>query len=277
MTQHKNTTELLTKIMETLDRHNVSQTLFSRDADHSADSSAVLFLLGQQFSETDLSPEPTLILNKRSQAVKQPGDLCCPGGGIASHMDAYLAKLLLIPGSPLKRWPYWKLWKKNKPEEFQRLIVLFAAALREGLEEMRLNPFGVKLLGPMPAQRLVMFKRVIYPIACWLPNQKRFSPNWEVDKIIHIPIRRLLDPSGYACYQLQIATAGNENEKVDLKDVPGFVFEDNGKTEILWGATYRITMHFLEMVFDFKPPEIQSLQVINGVLNEDYLTGGKRS
>lgn len=41
--------------------------------------SCVLLLLGPQFSPNGGPYRPCLILNKRSERVRQPGDLCCPG------------------------------------------------------------------------------------------------------------------------------------------------------------------------------------------------------
>ncbi|HSM74653.1 MAG TPA: hypothetical protein VK852_08460, partial [Desulfobacterales bacterium] len=79
-----------------------------------------------------------------------------------------------------------------------KIALLLAAALREGFEEMRLNPLGVEFLAPMQAQRLVLFQRVIYPLVGWVPRQRRFIPNWEVDKIVRIPLAALLDPVNYA-------------------------------------------------------------------------------
>ena len=72
-----------------------------------ADASAVLFLLGLAPSENGVAPEPSLILNKRSDKVKQPGDLCCPGGGVMPGIDGFLAKTMTLPGLPMWRWPYW--------------------------------------------------------------------------------------------------------------------------------------------------------------------------
>jgi hypothetical protein len=43
--------------------------------------------------------------------------------------------------------------------------------------------------------------------------------------------------------------------------------------ELLWGATYRITMRLLEITFDFAPPAIGDLPRIDGRLSERYLTG----
>jgi hypothetical protein len=120
--------------------------------------------------------------------------------------------------------------------------------VRESIEEMRLNPFGLDFLGPLPAQPLVLFQRVIYPMVVWISGQRRFYPNWEVEKIIYIPLRDLLNPALYARYQLRFEEA-----------------------EVLWGATYRITAVFLNYVFGFAPPDLNSLPEIHGSLSKAYL------
>jgi len=135
--------------------------------------------------------------------------------------------------------------------EAGRLALLLAASLREGLEEMRLNPLGVTFLGPLSAQRLQMFDRVIYPMAGWMNRQKRFFPNWEVEKIVHIPLGCLLNSSGYRCYRLQMAGRSRIPS-----DFPCFLHQSGGVREVLWGATYRITTLFLELIFGFSPPPL---------------------
>jgi hypothetical protein len=45
--------------------------------------------------------------------------------------------------------------------------------------------------------------------------------------------------------------------------------------EVLWGATYRITVGFLENIFDFNPPALKTLPVVEGALDQMYLTGQK--
>ena len=136
-----------------------------------------------------------------------------------------------------------------------------------------MNPFGVKFLGPLPPQKLIMFERVIYPMVGWIVGQKRFTPNWEVEKVLYIPLRKLLVPSNYACYRLNIQSRHATEENSIIKDFPCFLYEHNDSVEKLWGATFRITMVFLEIVFGFKPPDIESLPVIHGALDENYLTG----
>jgi len=235
------TSAFIKQIIDALHGNNHDDRIFSGNIKNSSSASAVLFLLGFMGEESPFPSEPCLILNKRSLKVKQAGDLCCPGGSISSRLDSFLAKLLYLPGSSLSNWPYWHRWRKEQNRQARRLALLFATSLREGFEEMRLNPFGVKFLGPLPSQQLVMFQRVIYPMVCWISRQKRFSPNWEVEDII--------------------------------KDFPCFLHEHNNSVEKLWGATFRITMVFLEIVFGFKPPDIDSLPVVHGTLDENYLTG----
>ena len=269
----QNTSTFIKQITDALYENNHDDHLFSVNIKNSSSASAVLFLLGLIGEEKNFPPEPCVILNKRSLKVKQAGDLCCPGGSISSGLDSFLAKLLYLPGASLSKWPYWHMWRKEQRQQARRLALLYATSLREGFEEMRLNPFGVKFLGPLPPQKLIMFQRVIYPMVGWIVGQKRFTPNWEVEKVLYIPLRKLLVPSNYACYRLNIKSRPESEENSIIKDFPCFLYEHNDSVEKLWGATFRITMVFLEIVFGFKPPDIESLPVVHGTLDENYLTG----
>jgi hypothetical protein len=40
--------------------------------------------------------------------------------------------------------------------------------------------------------------------------------------------------------------------------------------EILWGATYRIAMSFLDICFDFKPPASDGRPIFSAHLTDDY-------
>jgi hypothetical protein len=265
--------DFIKRIMRALQGRNHNGMVFPKGVTDSSITSGVLFLLGPDCQGKEFSPTPCLILTKRSLKVKQPGDLCCPGGSISSSIDSYLAKLLYLWGSPLSRWPYWSLWRKKRPKEARRLGLLFATCLREGFEELRLNPLGVKFLGPLPSQQLIMFRKVIYPMVCWNGRQKQFFPNWEVERVVYIPLHNLLSPSNYARYRIDMAPPHDNSKNLDVKDYPCFVHEYQDEPEVLWGATFRITMVFLEIIFGFKPPDMASLPVINGSLREDYLTG----
>ena len=269
------TSAFVKQILYALQKRNHNEMVFSKGVTNSSITSSVLFLLGPDCQEERLSSTPCLILTKRSLKVKQPGDLCCPGGSISSGLDFYLAKLLYLWGSPLYRWPYWSRWRKKRRREARRLALLFATCLREGFEEMRLNPLGVKFLGPLPSRQLVMFRKVIYPIVCWNGRQKQFFPNWEVEKIVYIPFPNLLNTSNYARYRLHIGSSRKNGKDLNVKEYPCFLHEHRDEYEVLWGATFHIAMVFLEIVFGFKPPDMDSLPVVCGSLGENYLTGNR--
>lgn len=262
-------------IIRVLQERNSRERIFPRATIELQTTSAVLFLLGRHFGNNKDPAEPSIILNKRSPKVKQPGDLCFPGGGVAPRVDSYLSKLLTLPFFPLARWPYWSKWRDQGQWESRYLALLFAASIRESLEEMRLNPLGVKFLGPLPSQNLVMFPRVIYPMAGWITRQNRFLPNWEVEKIVRISLRDLLTPEHYRCYRLNFGTLRANGQTGATQDLPCFLHRNEGEEEILWGATYFMVMVFLELVFGFSPPDIESLPVVYGALDKNYLTGSR--
>jgi hypothetical protein len=233
-------------------------------------ASAVLFLLGLSPSENGAAPEPSLILNKRSEKVRQPGDLCCPGGGVVPGIDRFLAKAMTLPGLPMWRWPYWSELKTSKPHTADSLRFLFFTSIRESFEEMRLNPFAVRFLGPLPSQQLVMFRRTIYPMIGWVNGQKRFYPNWEVEKIVYLPLRKLLNPANYVRYQLFMRTPDGDRGQC-VFDSPSYVHKNHREKEILWGATCRITLKFLKQVFGFTLPDFTSLPIVEAFMDETYV------
>ncbi len=235
--------------------------------------SAVLFLLAPGRSETNAGP--CLVLNKRSQRVRQPGDLCCPGGSVSPRLDRLLAAGLTVPGAPLARWPYWRVWQKRHPERTGALSLLLATALRESLEEMRLNPLGVQFIGPLPPRSLAMFRRDIYPLAAWIPHQRRFFPNWEVERIVRIPLQHLLDPERYARYRIRFASGMRNRPGPQVMDFPCFIHDTGDRRDILWGATFRIVQAFLEEMFRFRTPDAETLSVVTGHLDDRYTAGSR--
>ncbi|MGB9441160.1 MAG: CoA pyrophosphatase, partial [Desulfobacterales bacterium] len=236
-------------------------------------AAGVLLLLSDKSCNNNGPGQPCLVLNKRSLKVRQPGDICCPGGRVAPLVDAYFARLLSLPWVSLARWKYWRRWKKNKSPVARLLALFWATALRESFEEMRLNPFGVRFLGPLPPQPLVMFQRTIYPSVAWINRQKRFFPNWEVEKVVDIPLIDLLNPANYAQYRLCRIPAGDAESKNIIGHYPCFGYQFRNDTELLWGATYRIVTLFLDYVFGFKPPGLAEIPIIEGSLDQNYLTG----
>lgn len=255
-----------------LQGHGTCRRVPPDQAEPVSTASVVMFLLNNGNGGRH-QPEPCLILNKRSAKVRQPGDLCCPGGGIEPRMDALLARLLRLPGLPLAQWPEWPMFRRNHPGAARVLALRLATGLRESFEEMRLNPFGVRFLGCLPVQRLILFQREIYPVVGWVTRQQRYFPNWEVASVIHIPLRCLLEPQNYARYRLRLDTGPDNAGGRRLDDFPCFCHRNGTQTEMLWGATYRIVMAFMQSVFDFRPPDAAALPVVNGRLDQNYTRG----
>jgi hypothetical protein len=242
--------------------------LYPADIATSSMTSSVLFLMGEHCDGGKSPGDPCLVFNKRSARVSQAGDLCFPGGRINPRLDLFLSRFLKWPLSPLVRWPFWPQWQNVRKGEARRLSIVLATSLRESVEEMRLNPFGLTFLGPMPPRALSMFQRVLYPMAVWINGQKHFFPNWEVEKIVRIPLKNLLVPDAYACYRIRFV---HREKGPFVQDFPCFTHERD--KEILWGVTYRIVMAFLEFVFHFSPPALESLRVVRGAMKEAYLNG----
>ena len=133
---------------------------------------------------------------------------------------------------------------------------------------MRLNPLGVKFLGPLPSEELVIFGRILYPLVGWIRRQKHFFPNWEVGKIIYVPLLDLLKPENYARYRLRFL--GQDKGEGTTQDFPAFVYRKDNDEEVLWGVTYRIVTIFLKIVFGFTPPPMKSLSVVRGTRGKNY-------
>ncbi len=240
-------------------------------------TSSVLLLLGTRVFENGGMPEACIILNKRSQEVRQPGDLCCPGGAIEESFDHLLARILTFPGSILPKWPCWNNLRRREPEHADFLSLLLATGLRESWEEMRLNPFGIRFLGPLPSQCLILYRRVIHPMVTWVARQKKFATGWEVERIVYIPLRSLLNPFHYARYRLYVPPNMEWRFRGSTIDFPCFLHTHRGRAELLWGATYRIVTLLLEMAFGFQPPEMTMLPLVPASLDEDYVNGNPRN
>ncbi|MEW6670161.1 MAG: CoA pyrophosphatase [Thermodesulfobacteriota bacterium] len=263
---------LIRHIIETLQSYGCREPIFPAGISGSSTSAAVLCLLGLYREGTRNALQPCFVFNKRSVKVRQAGDLCFPGGRMTPRLDLYVSWCLRFPFSPLSRWPYWNWWRKQRPQEARRLSLLLAAGLREGLEEMRLNPLGVRFLGPLPSQRLRMFQREIYPMAAWIERQQHFFPNWEVEKIVTVPVRSFLNPTHYACCRISFGS-GRERPAAPADEAfPCFSLPGAGEREILWGATYRMVMSFLELVFDFRPPPMEALPVVHKQIGDEYIS-----
>ncbi len=266
----ENVPRLKAHIQEVLHGNGIGESLFPKGVSGSGEASAVLFLLSGNCPEDPFGPNPCLVLNKRSRFVKQPGDLCFPGGAVSPSLDPKLARLIRFPRFPLWRWRYWRKWQHDRPGQARRLALLLATGIRESFEEMTLNPLGVQFLGPLPPQHLVMFRRQIFPFVGWIKRQKRFHVNREVEKIVHIPLRELLKEDHYARYKLLFKIPRGPVAAGAYQEFPCFRHPTASGVEVLWGATYRIVMVFLELVFGFSAPDMRDLRAVNGVIDQTY-------
>jgi hypothetical protein len=264
-----NPIKLMGHVESRLDRDGITDGWVR--ADHGRiQGSAVLFLLTQHRIALGQKPEICLLLTKRSRRVLQPGDLCCPGGGIALG-DKIVSGFMPLPLRPFHRWLGWLRWRARRRRPARRVMQVWAAGLRESWEEMRLNPLRVSLLGPLPVQRLIMFRRLIFPLAAWVPTYPHLKPNREVARIVHVPLRRLLDPGNYRRFRLSFKSGGTAIGRQN--DFPCFIHQGRQGTEILWGATFRITMDFLLMALDFSCPEMNDLPVVRARRDPAYFNG----
>ncbi len=189
-----------------------------------------------------------LILNKRSNIVNHPGELCCPGGKVSPLIDLLISKILKLPCTPLSSWSSLKQLSHSNNE---KISLLFSTALRENFEEMKLNPFGIKMIGILPAQHVSVTDINIQPFVCWITKQKKFFANKEVNKIVKIPLSSLFMENNYTTYKIEKSTITLDTSRIKAKKNPCFIHYENGAKEILWGATYRITTTFLKIVFDY--------------------------
>jgi 8-oxo-dGTP pyrophosphatase MutT (NUDIX family) len=221
----------------------------------------------------ETSHEMVLQLIKRSNRVSQGGDISCPGGMLNPLADRGLAFLTysgIIPA--FRGLP--RDYARKRPAESYRLINLFLAnGLRESWEEIRLNPFNVEFLGPLPTHSLILFRRTIFPLVAYVKKPWVFQPNQEVDRMIEIPLKDFFDETNYANFSVE-APASGDTTSVIPRQFPCFVFEESsGHQEILWGATFNIIMNFLNVAFNFSMPDISSRPQFKRILTSRYIAG----
>lgn len=208
------------------------------------------------------------LLNKRSDKVQQPGDLCCPGGSSNRILDSLLSHLVIKPLLAWRKNPASLKAKNLGPQLFNQIIFFFTNALRESWEEIRLNPFAVNFLGPLGCYQLTLFKNIIFPLVGSVKSPLSLKPNWEVAKILPMPLHSFFQEENYGVYRLRVERPiFKDILQADIVDYPCLVHQEPDQpAEILWGATYNIIMSFLETVFAFQPPALDTRSVIEGKL-----------
>jgi 8-oxo-dGTP pyrophosphatase MutT (NUDIX family) len=239
-------------------------------------AAGVLLLL--HFRSNDLVSDHSrgefiLQLIKRSAKVTQPGDLGCPGGILHPFLDPLLRPLISYRLIPVMQGDAFK-YTLMKDRTTSRAITLFLTnAVREAWEETGLKPWNILFLGPLPSYSLLLFKRIIFPLAGFVKREWHFYPNSEVENIIEIPLTAFFDERNYGLYRIQPSNDIGAGRK-DSREFPCLIIHDNkGKEEILWGATFFIIMNFLNIVLDFEMPDVHEKRVISRILGPEYLTG----
>ncbi|MDI9569870.1 MAG: hypothetical protein QM278_03895 [Pseudomonadota bacterium] len=212
-------------------------------------------------------------LIKRSSQTAQGGDIGCPGGMLQRLVDWGFSLLFIRSGIlPMPFSPREDASMGASRQERRVLSLFFANALRESWEELRLHPFRVSLLGALPTHSLNLFRRTIFPLVALTDTQWTPRPNHEVERFIEIPLESFFTPSSYGRYLIQAS------EQVTPADpgpweFPCLIHEQDGREEILWGATFYIIMNFMKMVFDHRLPDLNDKRIRRRMLHAEYLTG----
>lgn len=214
------------------------------------------------------------ILTKRSKRVVQPGDMSCPGGHIS--MIDRLHGLLVTKGlSPLIGGRGLEAWRKSHGgEEFRIRANYLACALRETAEETGLSMRRIDYLGSLPPYGLMSFRRVIFPSVGIISGALKERLNWEVERIVSVNVEDMFNPEKYCWIDFDVPTDLKKASNREEWKFPGFIIDDDGGREILWGATFNIILSFLWIVFDFSIPDIPPGKVIKKNIPENYFTGG---
>jgi len=219
--------------------------------------------------------EWTMIFNKRSDYVQQPGDLCFPGGGMGHKVDRVLRFLLNRRVFSAWRMAFKRL-RVFPSVERKAISLILATALRESWEEMRLPPWKVEFLGILPVYSLLHFTKSIFPVVGLIKGKWRIRSNWEVEKVIPVPIRSFFNSTNYVRYLIEMPVRSDESVNSGGYDAPAFVVPNSRDDDILWGATYSIMMDFFNLALGFPVANFQGTRVVERTLPAHYYTGKKR-
>jgi len=223
------------------------------------------------------SQEYGVILNKRSTYVQQAGDLCFPGGGTDGRLDRILSRLLAWGVLPVGRSEPLRRLLRSSPQAREVFLFVLAGVLRESWEEMRLPPWKVEYMGALPTLWMQSFPRVIFPVVGRVRPGWKARPNWEVESVLRLPLRTFFDPENYAICKFLVRTPSEEGQGMLEWEYPCLVINDPAGEEILWGATFKILMDFMERVFELPVGQINPSRSISRELSPYYFNGKPRA
>jgi 8-oxo-dGTP pyrophosphatase MutT (NUDIX family) len=232
-----------------------------------------LYFQEEEDREGNNSGRYVLILNKRSKNVRQPGDLCAPGGGTHPLLDSLSGKLLRLGLLPGTRGQGFVLAKSRGKPISEKVLLLLANALRESWEELRLSPFNVEFLGPLPTYRLRQRTWIIFPMVGRVKHRWKPKLSWEVEKIVSIPLETFSRPENYAIYSLEVGGNHITQGIPNPWEFPCLVYKENGEEEILWGATFEVIQTFFKIVFNFSFPPPDGQRIVHRPLAPNYFSG----
>lgn len=165
--------------------------------------------------------EECVLFEERSRfLVRQPGEICFPGGRIE---------------------------KTDTTSE--------AAAVRETCEELGLTPEDIEVIAPLDIL-VAPFNSVIYPFLCRIEDHDRIHPNHEVESLLYVPLQYLLAAEPIFNY-ISVKLTPSEDfpyelipngTQYDWKSgiYPEYFYKWQGY--VIWGLTARILRHFLDLV-----------------------------
>lgn len=250
----------------------------SRETPNPCSAAGVLLLLHFRKAHPGAGDSPgnfCFQLIKRSASVAQPGDLSCPGGMLHPCLDGLLRPLLTAGVVPALHG-YSKSFAGTADENTRKVMTLFLTnAIRESWEEIRLSPFNIRFLGPLPCHSLVLFRRTIFPLVGLVKKAAPYRPNSEVERVLEIPLKSFFQAENYGQYLIDMSDSIKREDR-DSWQFPCFLHREEGREpEILWGATFHIILQFLEILFAFRMPEAPTGPVLRRMLHHTYLTGHK--
>jgi 8-oxo-dGTP pyrophosphatase MutT (NUDIX family) len=262
--------KLATVTIDYKEKHSLIVGTNKTDLPH-LEAGVVLLL---HYKSNQENPEYVFQLIKRSEKVKQAGDISCPGGILHPVIDkssSFFLKAGIIPALR-KQILNYAMHKDKKTISLIRLFL--TTALREAWEEIGLTPFNILFLGALPCYSLTSFARTIYPLVCLTPKPFQYRLNSEVDKILEIPLSFFFHDSNYASLEIKtpmVNSASSQNNKFPCLVIP----DDMGNVDILWGATFNIITNFLRIISDDSLPLPSASRTIKKVLSNSYISGNR--